>query len=290
MKRKTRNTIQLILYVLLVFSLLLPMFKWDADHCNFFGAARGFWASFFSVLFLIVLLFCVLLASASLLKEYTPKVPDKFGILQKWNGRWSFLCPAAEIIFFSLMMMGFWSYGWEEFYSTGSFTRYCNVNLSASIPILLLTVILVVGEIDAYRRFYTQNPDETYTRKTWASVILRVIGILGIAIGTPVVIGVGFSEFVIVVAVAVYLVGHFLVEFPSEEIAASANTEIQPDQSHEKEPVHSETIASEKDREASPLASDSSNADAIRKYNELLSDGIITQEEFDAKKKQLLGL
>ncbi len=33
-----------------------------------------------------------------------------------------------------------------------------------------------------------------------------------------------------------------------------------------------------------------SNADEIRKYKKLLDDGIITQEEFEAKKKQLLGL
>ena len=36
--------------------------------------------------------------------------------------------------------------------------------------------------------------------------------------------------------------------------------------------------------------SDSSAADEIRKFKGLLDDGIITQEEFDAKKKQLLGL
>ena len=33
-----------------------------------------------------------------------------------------------------------------------------------------------------------------------------------------------------------------------------------------------------------------SNADEIKKYKELLDSGVITQEEFDAKKKQLLGL
>lgn len=33
-----------------------------------------------------------------------------------------------------------------------------------------------------------------------------------------------------------------------------------------------------------------SNADELRKYKELLNEGIITQEEFDAKKKQLLNL
>jgi len=34
----------------------------------------------------------------------------------------------------------------------------------------------------------------------------------------------------------------------------------------------------------------SSNADELKKFNELLESGVITQEEFDAKKKQLLGL
>ena len=33
-----------------------------------------------------------------------------------------------------------------------------------------------------------------------------------------------------------------------------------------------------------------SDADELKKYKELLDSGIITQEEFDAKKKQLLGL
>lgn len=33
-----------------------------------------------------------------------------------------------------------------------------------------------------------------------------------------------------------------------------------------------------------------SNADEIKKYKDLLDSGVITQEEFDAKKKQLLGL
>ena len=33
-----------------------------------------------------------------------------------------------------------------------------------------------------------------------------------------------------------------------------------------------------------------SSADELKKFKELLDSGIITQEEFDAKKKQLLGL
>ena len=36
--------------------------------------------------------------------------------------------------------------------------------------------------------------------------------------------------------------------------------------------------------------SQASNAEELKKYKELLDTGVITQEEFDAKKKQLLGL
>ncbi len=40
----------------------------------------------------------------------------------------------------------------------------------------------------------------------------------------------------------------------------------------------------------SPSNSGQSVADELKKYKELLDSGTITQEEFDAKKKQLLGL
>ena len=39
-----------------------------------------------------------------------------------------------------------------------------------------------------------------------------------------------------------------------------------------------------------PASSPSSNAEEIKKYKELLDMGVISQEEFDAKKKELLGL
>lgn len=46
------------------------------------------------------------------------------------------------------------------------------------------------------------------------------------------------------------------------------------------------------DRQGKPqsVIPDKSNADELKKYKELFDSGIITQEEFDAKKKQLLGL
>ena len=40
----------------------------------------------------------------------------------------------------------------------------------------------------------------------------------------------------------------------------------------------------------SKLEDHKSDAEEIKKYKELLDSGIISQEEFDAKKKQLLGL
>ena len=44
------------------------------------------------------------------------------------------------------------------------------------------------------------------------------------------------------------------------------------------------------DEEAIPSPVGGSSADELKKYKELLDIGAITQEEFDAKKKQLLGL
>ena len=46
----------------------------------------------------------------------------------------------------------------------------------------------------------------------------------------------------------------------------------------------------EKNTEVSPSTPTGSIADELKKFKELLDAGIITQEEFDAKKKQLLGL
>lgn len=41
---------------------------------------------------------------------------------------------------------------------------------------------------------------------------------------------------------------------------------------------------------ATTIIQQTSNADELKKFKELLDSGVITQEEFDAKKKQLLGL
>ena len=51
-----------------------------------------------------------------------------------------------------------------------------------------------------------------------------------------------------------------------------------------------QALDSAKSSSAPPAAPQSSGADEILKYKQLLDSGVITQEEFDAKKKQLLGL
>ena len=54
----------------------------------------------------------------------------------------------------------------------------------------------------------------------------------------------------------------------------------------------SDLLKDRQNKKQAPITSQmiGSNADEVRKYKELLDSGIITQEEFDAKKKQLLGL
>ena len=63
-----------------------------------------------------------------------------------------------------------------------------------------------------------------------------------------------------------------------------------------KDDIHSEIsklllLRQEKKSDAATVAEvPQSGADELKKYKELLEIGAITQEEFDAKKKQLLGL
>lgn len=56
------------------------------------------------------------------------------------------------------------------------------------------------------------------------------------------------------------------------------------------ESINSLMIDKKKSAQIKSTGSDASHADALKKYKELLDSGVISQEEFDAKKKQLLGL
>ena len=55
--------------------------------------------------------------------------------------------------------------------------------------------------------------------------------------------------------------------------------------------IHSLTLPDPYAYTPTPTAkAPTSSADELKKYKDLLDKGVITQEEFDAKKKQLLGL
>lgn len=73
---------------------------------------------------------------------------------------------------------------------------------------------------------------------------------------------------------------HFIGISNNEEIHEEISKLLIERQSKEK-PVTATTIKQEVPQ---------SNADELKKFKELLDSGVITQEEFDAKKKQLLGL
>ena len=51
-----------------------------------------------------------------------------------------------------------------------------------------------------------------------------------------------------------------------------------------------ESIVLNRSKKQGAVVQQLSSADELKKFKELLDDGIITQEEFDAKKKELLGL
>lgn len=51
-----------------------------------------------------------------------------------------------------------------------------------------------------------------------------------------------------------------------------------------------EKISEAKSKSNATVIAQVSSADELKKFKDLLDDGVITQEEFDAKKKQLLGL
>ncbi len=66
----------------------------------------------------------------------------------------------------------------------------------------------------------------------------------------------------------------------ADEFVAAANKAIEENKKSNKAiPAPSTTVVQ-----------NTSNADELKKYKDLLDSGVITQEEFDAKKKQLLGL
>ena len=83
-------------------------------------------------------------------------------------------------------------------------------------------------------------------------------------------------SFIPLIIGVVTIVGYFVIDKYMPE-----NSEINEDSI--------QTTASSTAK-ATPTISECERIESLTKYNDLLTKGIITQEEFDAKKKQLLGL
>lgn len=65
---------------------------------------------------------------------------------------------------------------------------------------------------------------------------------------------------------------------------------LEPMEDIEQEEVNGDTIEGAPTTPETQAVNAAGDAEELKKYKELLDDGIITQEEFDAKKKQLLGI
>lgn len=78
------------------------------------------------------------------------------------------------------------------------------------------------------------------------------------------------------------------IETPSENFVFSFGNKQARDDVYD---VINRQIAERQNNKGSvTVVNNASNADELKKYKDLLDAGIITQEEFDVKKKQLLGL
>lgn len=100
----------------------------------------------------------------------------------------------------------------------------------------------------------------------------------------------------IVPTVAWLMLGLWFKQCWKAEVAAvqAAQEAYIPAQPVYQEPVYEAPVYEEPvyvaPAEPAPAAAPQKTTDELREYKQLLDDGVITQEEFDAKKKQLLGL
>lgn len=311
MKRKTRNIICLILYLLFVISLFLPLFNIEqrkgiynfntnlpkvtwSENYNFFHSGQDFFTVIFVILISIVTLLCIYFTSVSLIRDYIPNVSDKYGIFVKWNNKVFVIAPSIEIVFISSLIYCFKDIERHIYFIYADYNSHYSVKVCAIVPIIIMATILIVGEIDIYRRMFEFCSNQSNSLKILVSKVLRIIGILGILIGAFLPIEEGFLAIVTLLAAILYILGRSLAGFPSEEMQISENAKLQMLQPFKdffkNEPDCSEITPFVQDKTVVLPVTNNSVVDEIRKYSELLKDGIITQEEFDAKKKQLLDL
>ena len=78
------------------------------------------------------------------------------------------------------------------------------------------------------------------------------------------------------------------IESPSENVVFSFGNKQARDEVYDA--INRQIAERQNNKGSVTVVNNASNADELKKYKDLLDAGIITQEEFDAKKRQLLGL
>ena len=95
------------------------------------------------------------------------------------------------------------------------------------------------------------------------------------------------SMLCLILAIFVGVVPPILMQ---DKINAIATTDGAPDQPADSAQTQTAGRAPVRQQAAASSKTDVDTAEALKTYKELLDSGVLTQEEFDAKKKQLLGL
>lgn len=158
---------------------------------------------------------------------------------------------------------------WKEWYSIGdvmfdpfSFTS----GLLMDFGIILLPVVLIIcwwlSSVEL-----TVTDKRVYGKAAFGKrVDLPIDSVSAVAMNSPKGIAVGTSS---------GKISFMLIQNQTEVHAALSQLLIERQQAKNAQTVKGNSAG---------------NADELKKYKELLDSGVISQEEFDAKKKQLLGL
>ena len=95
------------------------------------------------------------------------------------------------------------------------------------------------------------------------------------------------SMLCLILAIFVGVVPPILMQ---DKINAIVTTDGAPDQPADSAQTQTAGRAPVRQQAAASSKTDADTAEALKTYKELLDSGVLTQEEFDTKKKQLLGL
>ncbi len=308
MKKKTLNIVQLILYSLCFASCFLKMFVYssykvwmylgDVDkvedlYYNLFTSLHWMKRVFPVLLFILIAILFVMMVCCSVINLLDKKSLSPF-VLKVYSNRYVktalWILPALEIILLSVYMLCWRACATVLTDINDYWLLDLNFNIKqfAFLPFLFLFSALLFS--DTYHNINKRLHSEPLANKKrilfWA---FRGFGTTSMLIGLIIHLTDHFtaSAILYIISPVLIVIGRLIAGFYKEEpFPASggdaAETPIQPS------PLN--TAAVVEDDTQNPSLTTTSDVVVIRKYKSLLDDGIITQEEFDAKKKQLLGL